>query len=267
MKIHFISGLPRSGSTLLAAILRQNPRFSAAMSGPLFGMFEGLLRTMGESNEYSMFIDDATRERVMRGLFDSFYAEVAGDKVVFDTSRGWCAHVAALHQLFPSSRVICCVRSPAWILDSVERLVQASPFRRGRMFSEQTGANVYTRAEWMMGAGLVGTSLRAFRQAWSNERADRLIVIRYESLAEQPSAVIAKLYQLLGEEPFAHDFDNVAYDEPEFDARMGMPGLHQVAARVQRNARATILPADVFSQHDRCFWDVPGQNPRGVTVI
>jgi sulfotransferase len=25
--IHFISGLPRSGSTLLAAILRQNPRF------------------------------------------------------------------------------------------------------------------------------------------------------------------------------------------------------------------------------------------------
>ncbi|MBU0835751.1 MAG: sulfotransferase, partial [Gammaproteobacteria bacterium] len=26
---HFISGLPRSGSTLLAALLRQNPRFHA----------------------------------------------------------------------------------------------------------------------------------------------------------------------------------------------------------------------------------------------
>jgi sulfotransferase len=33
--IHFISGLPRSGSTLLAALLRQNPRFEAGMSGPL----------------------------------------------------------------------------------------------------------------------------------------------------------------------------------------------------------------------------------------
>ena len=37
--IHFISGLPRSGSTLLAALLRQNPRFEAAMSGPLAGLF------------------------------------------------------------------------------------------------------------------------------------------------------------------------------------------------------------------------------------
>ncbi|MEM5734156.1 sulfotransferase, partial [Shewanella algae] len=34
-RFHFISGLPRSGSTLLSAILRQNPRFSAGMSSPV----------------------------------------------------------------------------------------------------------------------------------------------------------------------------------------------------------------------------------------
>ncbi|HEX8778946.1 MAG TPA: sulfotransferase, partial [Rhodanobacter sp.] len=34
-KFHFISGLPRSGSTLLAAILKQNPRFRAGMTSPL----------------------------------------------------------------------------------------------------------------------------------------------------------------------------------------------------------------------------------------
>ena len=33
--IHFISGLPRSGSTLLAGILRQNPRFHAGMTSPV----------------------------------------------------------------------------------------------------------------------------------------------------------------------------------------------------------------------------------------
>ena len=36
---HFISGLPRSGSTLLANLLAQNPRFhSTATSGILNGM-------------------------------------------------------------------------------------------------------------------------------------------------------------------------------------------------------------------------------------
>ncbi|WP_333154680.1 sulfotransferase [Microcoleus sp. B9-D4] len=33
----FISGLPRSGSTLLAALLRQNPRFHSAMTSPIGG--------------------------------------------------------------------------------------------------------------------------------------------------------------------------------------------------------------------------------------
>ena len=33
--LHFISGLPRSGSTLLSALLRQNPRVHAAMTSPV----------------------------------------------------------------------------------------------------------------------------------------------------------------------------------------------------------------------------------------
>ena len=34
-RMHFISGLPRSGSTLLPALLRQNLLFSAAMTSPV----------------------------------------------------------------------------------------------------------------------------------------------------------------------------------------------------------------------------------------
>ena len=40
--IHFISGLPRSGSTLLVAILRQNPRFHAGMTSPVGAMYMAL---------------------------------------------------------------------------------------------------------------------------------------------------------------------------------------------------------------------------------
>jgi hypothetical protein len=44
-RLHFISGLPRSGSTLLAALLRQNPRFSAGMSSPVYALFDRCCRT------------------------------------------------------------------------------------------------------------------------------------------------------------------------------------------------------------------------------
>jgi hypothetical protein len=33
-RIHLLSGLPSSGSTLLGALLRQNPRFHASMTSP-----------------------------------------------------------------------------------------------------------------------------------------------------------------------------------------------------------------------------------------
>lgn len=74
--IHFISGLARSGSTLLGALLRQNPRFEAGMSGPLASLFGALLDAMSARNEFSIFIDDTKGQRILRGLFIDFYARL-----------------------------------------------------------------------------------------------------------------------------------------------------------------------------------------------
>ncbi|WP_304941055.1 sulfotransferase [Tychonema sp. LEGE 07203] len=56
VKAHFISGLPRSGSTLLAALLRQNPRFHSAMTSRVGSLAERMLSTASEDNEFSVFI-------------------------------------------------------------------------------------------------------------------------------------------------------------------------------------------------------------------
>jgi sulfotransferase len=49
---HFISGLPRSGSTVLSAILRQNPRFHASISSPVSGLFGNVLQTVSAAGEF-----------------------------------------------------------------------------------------------------------------------------------------------------------------------------------------------------------------------
>ena len=60
-RFHFISGLPRSGSTLLSAILSQNPCFHASMSGPLAGVFDAMLSELSDQNEFSLFISNDQR--------------------------------------------------------------------------------------------------------------------------------------------------------------------------------------------------------------
>src|ERR1700727_3395880 len=116
--IHFISGLPRSGSTLLAALLPQNPRFEAGMSGPLAGLFGALLGKMSARNEFSVFIDDTKRERILRGLFDNFYADCTAE-VIFDTNRSWCAWMPAIARLFPDGKGIACGREMPWVCASM----------------------------------------------------------------------------------------------------------------------------------------------------
>jgi hypothetical protein len=54
-KIHFIAGLPRAGSILLSAILRQIPRFRAGMTGPVGSLVDGMLRNMSMSNQTAIF--------------------------------------------------------------------------------------------------------------------------------------------------------------------------------------------------------------------
>jgi len=87
-RLHFISGLPRAGSTLLAALLRQNPRFSAGMSSPVFSLFRAMLSETSQRNEGTAFIDDAIRKRLLAGVFDAYYHDAA-ETVIFDTNRGW----------------------------------------------------------------------------------------------------------------------------------------------------------------------------------
>jgi sulfotransferase len=42
------------------------------MSGPMGCIFDALLGSMGGSNEFSLFISDAQRQRILRGAFTNF---------------------------------------------------------------------------------------------------------------------------------------------------------------------------------------------------
>ena len=255
-KFNFISGLPRSGSTLTSALLRQNPRFHAGMTGPVAGLFEGVLNQVSAGSEMSTMVNDAQRARILRGLFDSYYADVERP-VIFDTSRSWTANLPALMRLFPDAKVICLVRDLAWIMDSMERQFRGNAFENTRLFNNPgERSTVYTRVEAMAGANrLVGYPWHALREACYSDFADRLVLIEYDLLTSRPAEVMPLLYQFLDEEPFAHNFENVEYDAPSFDAQLGLDGLHRVHKKVEPRPRKTILPPDLFEKYAQlAFW-------------
>lgn len=267
--IHFISGLPRAGSTLLSAILRQNPRFRAGMTGPVGSLVEAMLRNMSMSNETAIFISDAQREALLRAVFATFYADVPRGHVVFDTNRLWCTKLPLLTALFPNARVICCVRDVPWIFDSIERLIRKNKLQPSGIFNFEPGGTVYSRVDGLGSpSGMVGYAWNALREAFCGEQSDRLLALTYETLTSDPTKAIAAVYDFIGEEPFAHDFENVEFDAVEFDRRLGTPGLHAVGRRVRHEERRSVLPPDLVRKYESdAFWRDPARNPNNVRVV
>lgn len=268
--IHFISGLPRSGSTLLSAILRQNPFLHAGMSSPVGSLCQRLIAGMGPQSEFNSLITDVQRQNILHAVFEGYYKEIHAEKLVIDTNRLWCGKMAALAQLFPESRVIVCVRDLVWIMDSFERILAKNPFVVSKMFSRQSGATVFTRlASLGSGQGTVGFAWNAVQEAFYGEFADRLIVIDYEALTRQPQRTMEFIYDELGLPPFAHDFDNVSYREgDEFDQQLGVAGLHTVGRKVGYVERQSILPPELIERFSgRSFWRRPAANRRKVKVL
>lgn len=266
---HFISGLPRSGSTMLSAILRQNPRFHANVTSPVASLFAGILGQVSVGSEWAAQVDVAKRRALLRGLFDSYYAD-ADRPVVFDTNRTWTSKLPALLDLFPNCKVIACVRNVAWILDSIERLYRANPYENTRLFSNDAErSTVYSRLETLASRNrLVGLAWSGLKEAFYSEQGHAMLVLDYDILAQRPREVIELIYGFLGEPPFEHDFDRLQFDTPDYDDGIGLRGLHKVRPQVGFQSRQTILPPDLFHQYSQLsFWKDTASSRANVVMI
>ncbi len=255
--MHFISGLPRSGSTLLAALLRQNPAFTASFQSPIGQVFVTLQEQMSHfTNETACLMDDTQRADILRGLFSSYYGPPVPGHIDVDTNRRWCAHLSLLVKLYPECKVIACVRRPRDIVDSLERLLHAHPMEVSRLISV-ANTTVYERVPlYLKSTGILGFAFNALRDAYYGPDREHLIMVKYEDLARKPVATMAYLNERLSTPKFEYDFENVLTPPgaKEFDESLGIPGLHAVQRKVNFVAHPTILPPDVAERVPLAFW-------------
>ena len=219
------------------------------------GLMNGALEQMGAGGEFFTFFDENKRKAICRALIESYYNDVES-KTIFDTNRGWTARMHQLVELYDKFKVICCVRNPAWIMDSFERIHRQNPFDYSRMYSPQSRQTVYSRCEALVNsAGPFGSAWTSLKEAYYGEYSERLLLIDYDLLTQFPEKNIALFYQFIKENPFTHDFNNVEYDANEFDQALGVKDLHTVKKKVEFKPRRTILPPELFAKYEEmAFW-------------
>lgn len=243
-KVHFVTGLPRSGSTMLAAILRQNPDIEAGMSTGVCGAISSFIE-IASQGEMNKLINLETRNSVARSMFEAFM-DAHEEPVVFDTSRQWTA-MMDLGLFFRSdAKFIATVRNPGWVMDSLERKIQSNPTDRSKLMSRQVTQK--TRAQNAFSSnGIVGNAIENLSSALFSEHAERLLVLDYDFLCAQPEVALKEIYSFCDLPAFDHDFGNLDYKAEQFDELLSTPNLHTVSGPVEVKERTSILPPALFA--------------------
>jgi hypothetical protein len=239
--LHFLSGIPRSGSTVLAAILNQNPMTHVSTTSGLVHALDGLANTWhsaGLLNE-----NDPERHKLaqtMRGAIDAFYEDT--DKpVIIDKSRGWPIGqiMGAMSQVLGRQpKIIATVRSVPDCAASFIRV--AKP----------------TDLDEFMATGQLMDHLKAAYISLQNgyEYApENFLFVEYEDLLADPKAQLARIHEFLELPEFAYDFNNidgssVAEDDENLHGHAGMHDVKPVLAAQHKQD-----PRDLLKHHYSAF--------------
>lgn len=244
---HFITGLPRSGSTLLTSILNQNPRFHSSITDSLATLVRGVIESSQDGPGMKSEVPVERRKNIVRHLFEGFYQDV-DKEVIFNTNRAWTLLTGPMHDLWPKSKFIVCVRDINWVLDSFEVAHRRNPFTSNTV-TGGIGSTVYERVDMLMDQkGVVGFPYIGIKQAITGPENKQLFLMEYDQLCKQPEQMMRAIYTFIDEPYFNHDFNSVEASWDEYDAEIGIK-LHDVRKKVEYRERRFILPPDVLNKY------------------
>jgi sulfotransferase len=250
---YFISGLPRSGSTLLSAILRQNPDFYADIASPVESITGSSIDivTGAESN---LTVSEEQRKNLMYGIFEGYYKHI--DKpVIFDSSRGWTKKTPFLKALFPYTKILCPVRDIVSILNSFEVLFNKNYFYTKQINEKIFSENIFIRIQELFQREIF--NYYSFLLECYAMNPEMIHFIEYENLCKEPEKTMRGVYEFLEKPYYSHDFENLEYSNENFDKACNLKDLHTVKRKVEYKPPRIILPPEIVKKYKEMnmeFW-------------
>mgnify|MGYP003110297442 CR=1 FL=1 len=249
---YFIAGLPRSGSTLLSAILKQNPNFHADIASALSPLCISAIDSI-EVSDNKFNIGEEQRKNIILSIFEGYYKHV--DKpIIFDSFRIWTKNTSLLKYLFPNTKILCPVRDIHEIIDSFERIWSKNPLYNADMV--KITHNVYARAECLMerNSGIIARPLNLLKESHA-AYPEMIYFIEYNDLCKNPEKTIRGVYNFLEMPYYDHDYENVEYSNEKFDEKINVKGMHTVRKKVEYVPKKLSIPKDLINLYKNLeFW-------------
>jgi len=266
---YFMSGLPRSGSTLLSSILNQNPRFYSGPSSPVVATMIGLENQFSNDELFLGYPKPQQAKEIIASVLSQYYSD-RQEPVIFDKNRSWTIRMNYIPGYFDiQPKVICPVRNTSEILTSFISMIRRNSYEiNGKInfIDEMLVKNNLlltddNRCEFIASPnGILGQSVEGIKKALMEGYDNSIHFVEYRDLVNNPKETVDKIYEFLGEELFEHDFNKLENINRENDAQIyGFVDMHEVRPTlesVSKNPEDILSPEILEKCEDTEFWRI-----------
>jgi len=225
--VFFLSGLPRTGSTLLSSILSQNPEIFAGGNSAVCQLMWDM-QVSCETNASEQLRANykiSTQDDLVRAIPAIYYKDV-NQTYIFDKCRSWTlpANLQMIKRYITDDpKILVLTRPVDEIADSFAKLRKANGW--------SGDLEIGLRDE---NSEPIMRSLAGIEYAKSINTGEFLF-IEYKNLVEKPQETIDEIYDFCNLEPFAHYYKKIKNRYPENDEVYGLKGMHTIKPNIGKD--------------------------------
>jgi sulfotransferase len=235
-----LSGLPRTGSTLLSAILCQNPEIHAEGNSAVCQLMWDLQESCNKTA--SQQLAASNRSHTIYDLISEipkiYYKDIK-ESIIIDKCRSWTipANIDMLKKYIDKDFKIIVLERP--IIEIIKSFANLYQDNNAKFNPEQI---------LLPGSEPIMRSITGINWAKKNNDNNNFLFISYNDLISDTKNTIQKIYEFCGWKYFDHDFENVVIKYPENDDVYQLKGQHEIRKKVEKREVNIVLPENISKQ-------------------
>jgi len=236
---YFLTGLPRSGNTLLGSIINQNPKLNLTANTIVTDILYQLY-LLKDYQIYKNFPDEKSLDNVIKNVFNNYYKDWKAKFIIDRGSWGTPANLQLLKSIIRKPKFIILYRP---VLECLASFIKI-----------EKPINIESRCQELMSIyGMIGKNLWSIKNIIKEK--ENYIIINYSELVNNTLFEINKIYSFLNVDSFEHKIKNFNYflaNGIKYDDNVLPHKLHTIRTdKIQLNKYniEEYLPANVIKQY------------------
>jgi hypothetical protein len=236
---YFLTGLPRSGNTLLGSIINQNPNLNLTANTILTDVLYQLY-LIKDYQIYKNFPDEQSLNNVIKNVFNNYYKDWKAKFIIDRGLWGTPVNLEILKSIIKKPKFIILYRT---VLECLASFIKI-----------EKPIDIELRChELMDNNGMIGKSLWSIKNI-IKEKED-YIIINYLDLINKPLDQTNKIYKFLNIDNFNHtfkNFNNFSVNNIEYDDSVLNAPLHKIRTdkiKLNKYNVKDYLPANIIKQY------------------